>query len=305
MSTLHAKVIVNPAAGASSTYRRWPRISRLLKHVGLSFDYQYTEGIGHAVELARIAASDGYRYLVAVGGDGTVNEVANGILYSTNPSSTNLGIVSTGTGSDFVRSVGIPRHYVNACSCLTSPRRALIDVGVVEYQRNGQTQRRFFVNAAGIGFDASVVEATERFPKYFGGTIPYLGGLMRTLFAYRNKQVVLRIDDRVETACILSVVVANGTHVGGGMFVAPEASLNDSLLDIVAIGDIGKFDLLKSLPMVYKGTHGNHPKVSMEKAARVSVESTERVLVHADGELLGEGPASFWLTPAALSVVVS
>jgi len=303
MSLLHAKIIINPVAGAKSTRRKWSRIRRLLKHVGLSFDYEYTEGVGHAIELARAAASDGYRYLVAVGGDGTVNEVANGILSSTN-STTPLGIVSTGTGSDFVRSVGIPRDYASACSFLTSSRRLLIDVGVVEYQRQGQTLKRFFVNAAGVGFDAAVVETTERLPKYFGGTIPYLAGLMRTLFGYRNKSVVLRIDDKVESSRILSVVVSNGCYLGGGMHMAPEASLNDSLLDVVVIGDVGKFELLKALPMVYKGTHGTHPKVSIEKASNITVKSSERMLVHADGELLGEGPASFWLMPAALSIVV-
>ncbi|MFC1932292.1 diacylglycerol/lipid kinase family protein [Chloroflexota bacterium] len=304
MSTPHAKVIVNPAAGANSTHRNWPRISRLLRHIGLSFDYEYTEGAGHAIELARAATSDGYPYVVAVGGDGTVNEVANGILHSTAASGTALGVVSTGTGSDFARSVGIPRHYVSACSCLTSSRRLLIDVGIVEYMSKGQSLRRFFVNVAGIGFDAAAVEATERLPKYFGGTIPYLAGLLRALLGYQNKSVVLRVGDKVEAGRILSAVVANGGYFGGGMRVAPDASLNDSLLDVVFIGDIGKFDLLKSLPMIYKGTHGTHPKVSIEKAASITVESSKRVLVHADGELLGEGPASFWLMPAALSIVV-
>jgi len=304
MSIPYAKVIVNPVAGAYSTRRKWPRISKLLRLVGLSFDYEYTEGVGHAIELARAAASDGYRYLVAVGGDGTVNEVANGILHSTNSADTILGIVSTGTGSDFVRSVGIPRDYTRACSFLTSSRRSLIDVGVVEYRSKGQSLRRFFVNAAGVGFDAAVVEVTERLPKYFGGTIPYGVGLLRTLFGYKNKAVILGVDSKVETKRILSVIVANGDYFGGGMHIAPEASLNDNLLDVVVIGDIGKFELLKALPTVYNGTHITHPKVRMEKAAQITIESSERILVHADGELLGEGPASFWLVPAALNIVV-
>ena len=304
MSIPYAKVIVNPAAGAYSTRRKWPRISRLLKYIGLSFDHEYTEGVGHAIELAKTAAVNGYRYVVAVGGDGTVNEIANGILDSGVARDMALGVISTGTGSDFIRSVGIPKHYVSACSCLTSPRKLLIDVGVVEYRSKGKPSRRFFVNAAGAGFDAAVVEATERLPKHFGGTIPYVAGLLRTLFGYRNKSVVLRIGDRSEAARILSVVVSNGGYLGGGMHVAPEASLNDNLLDVMVIGDIGKFDLLKSLYMVYKGTQGQHPKVHMEKASKITVESQERVLVHADGELLGEGPASFWLVPAALNIVV-
>jgi len=304
MSIPYARVIVNPAAGANSTRRKWPRISRLLRHIGLQFDFEYTEGVGHAIELAKAATSDGYRYLVAVGGDGTVNEVANGILHSTDSGSVTLGIISTGTGSDFVRSVGIPRDYTSACSCLTSQRRLVIDVGVVEFKSKGQTLQRFFVNAAGVGFDATVVEATEKLPKYFGGTIPYLVGLIMTLFSYKNKSVVLNVDNEVESGRVLNVAVANGGYLGGGMHIAPEAELDDSLLDVVIVGDIGKFELLKALPMVYKGTHINHPKVRMKKVRRITVESPERMLVYADGELLGEGPVSFWLMPSALSIVV-
>ena len=299
-----AKVIVNPAAGANKTYKKWPQLHRLLDHIGLSFDHQYTEGAGHAIELARNAASDGYRYLVAVGGDGTVNEVANGILNTGNAGEVSFGVVSTGTGSDFARSAGIPMDYINAGSILTSTKRLVIDAGIVEYRKNGEKTQRYFVNAAGIGFDAAAVESTEKIPKYFGGTIPYLAGLLRTLIGYRNKSVVMDIDDRNQPAKILSVIVANGNYLGGGMHVAPDAVMDDSLLDVVVIGDVGKYDLLKSLPMIYKGTHGDHPKVSMEKAKKVSIETSERVLVHADGELLGEGPASFSLLPLALNLVV-
>jgi len=304
MSALRTKVIVNPVAGAHSTRRKWRLISKLLSRVGLSFDFEYTEGVGHAIELARLAASDGYRCLVAVGGDGTVNEVANGILHSTNAATTALGIVSTGTGSDFIRSVGIPRDYATACSALTSSKRLTIDVGVVEYQREGQTLQRFFVNTAGTGFDAAVVKETERLPKFFGGTVPYVAGLLRTLLVYKNKPVVVRAGGEVESGRVLNVVVANGGYLGGGMHIVPQAELDDSLLDVAIIGDMGKLELLKELPKVYKGTHVNHPKFKMKKAANVTIESPEPMLVYADGELLGELPASFWVMPAALSIVV-
>jgi YegS/Rv2252/BmrU family lipid kinase len=304
MSVPHAKVIINPAAGANKTYRKWPQLSRLLSHIGLSFDHKYTEGSGHAIELAREAASDGYRYLVAVGGDGTVHEVANGILHTGNTGEVSLGIVSTGTGSDFARSTGISRDYVNACSSLMSPNRRIIDAGIIEYHKNGAKTRRFFVNAAGIGFDAAAVESTEKIPKYFGGTIPYLTGLLRTLAGYKNKLVKMNIDDSNESGKILSLMVANGNYLGGGMRIAPDAAMSDGVLDVVIIGDVGKLDLLKSLPMIYKGTHGNHSKVTIRRAATVSVESSERLPVHADGELLGEGPVSFRLVPSALSIVI-
>lgn len=162
----------------------------------------------------------------------------------------------------------------------------------------------FFVNSAGIGFDAAACVTTERLPKYFGGTFPYLVGIFRTLLGYRNTPVVLRIGDKVEEARVLSVVICNGFAFGGGMKMAPEASLTDNLLDVVVIGDCGKFDLLKSLPRAYKGTHVTHPKISIEKVASITIEPSERLLVHADGEVVGEGPASFWPEPAALSVVV-
>ena len=303
MAVPHAKVIVNPVAGACATRRKWPVIRQQLKDAGLSFDYEYTEGVGHATELARAATSNGYQYLVAVGGDGTVNEVANGILSSTNLR-TALGMISTGTGSDFARSVGISRDITKVCSSLTGQQRLIIDVGVVEYRRAGKVQQRFFVNGAGVGFDATVVEATEKSRKHFGGTIPYVIGLLRSLFGYKNKSVALRVGSRTETKRVLSVVVSNGCYFGGGMRVAPQAELCDSLLDVMTVGDIGKFELLKAFPTIYKGTHVTHPKVRIEKAGHIAIESSERILVHADGELLGEAPASFWLVPAALSIVV-
>jgi diacylglycerol kinase (ATP) len=300
----HARLIVNPAAGRNATSKKWPAISALLRKIGLSFDHRFTEGTGHAIVLAKEAADNGYRYVVAVGGDGTVHEVANGILNSASPQEMAMGIISTGTGSDFNRSAGIPRKHLDSCSYLTSPRRLLIDIGTVEYRKNGKAEKRYFVNAAGVGFDAAVVEATESVPKYFGGTVPYVMGLLRTLIGYRNKPVVLRIGDRTESARVLSIVVANGAYVGGGMNIAPLAKLNDNLLDVLVIGDVGKLELLQTFPRVYRGTHLTHPKVRLEKVTSISAASAERLLVYADGELLGEGPASFNIIPSALNIVV-
>jgi YegS/Rv2252/BmrU family lipid kinase len=300
----YAKVIVNPTAGANSTLRKWPHISRLLQRIGLSFDHQLTEGVGHAVELAREAAIAGYRFLVAIGGDGTVNEVANGILIAEAAAEADLGMVNTGTGSDFVRSLGVSRDYTKACAALTGQRWMDIDVGVVQYGSGEQSGRRFFVNSAGVGFDAEVAKAKERMPKYFRGTVPYLLGMGRKLLGYNNKTVHLEVDGRGETRKVLSVVVANGAYFGGGMRVAPQADLTDNLLDVLTVGDIGKLELVKAFPSIYKGTHVNHPKVRMERASRVRIESSERLLVHADGEVVGEGPANFWLLPKALRVAV-
>jgi len=303
-TTPHAKVIVNPVAGAKSTRRLWPKIDRLLKHAGLSFDFQYTEGVGHAIDIARDAAGNGYRYVVAVGGDGTVHEVANGILGSGGADRTTMGIISTGTGSDFVRSAGVPRDYVPACTTAANPHVSHIDVGVVEYQDHGKPAKRFFVNAAGLGFDAAVAESTERLPKYLGGTIAYAVGVLRTLAGYRNKTVTLHRGDESEDLKVVTVVVANGGYYGGGMHVAPTADLRDGKLDLMVVGDMGKLELLRAFPRVYKGTHVTHPKVVMDKATEITVDTSGRVLVHADGELIGEGPATFRILPGALTLAV-
>ena len=304
MSILQAKVIVNPVAGANATYRKWPKISSLLRHIGLPFEFQYTEGVGHAIELAREAANNGCQFLVAVGGDGTVHEVANGILLSKDLKETTIGIISTGTGGDFIRSVGIDRDYVKACSSLTGVKRRLIDVGVVEYHKNGQSHKRFFVNSSGVGFDAAVAEISNRLPKFLGGTLPYIIGLLKSLVGYQNKTVTISVGDKVESKRILSVVVANGCYFGGGMRVAPLADIDDGLLDVITVGDMGKLELLRVFPTIYKGTQIHHPKVETAKTTRVKIESAEKFLVHADGEFLGEGPVSFGLIPSALSVAV-
>jgi len=300
-----AKIIVNPAAGANSTHRKWPEIRSFIEKTGLSFDYQLTEGKGHAIELAKAAAGDGYRYLVAVGGDGTIHEVANGMLQVSQAAATTLGVVFTGTGCDLSRSLGISHDYRQAGLSLVGDRRKRIDVGLVEYRRDGASAQRYFLNAAGIGFDATVVEATDRLPKYFGGTLPYIVGLVRSFLGYRNKRVTLIIGDRdPEQVTVLSTVVANGRYFGGGMQVAPEARLDDGLFDILIIGDFGKLELLKVFPRVYNGTHIGYPKIRSERGSRVSIGSSERFLLHADGELLGEGPATFSLLPQALEMVV-
>jgi diacylglycerol kinase (ATP) len=304
MKSIRAKVIINPAAGAHSTHRKWPGIRSLLKNAGLTFDYQFTEGRGHGIELAKAASNDGYRYLVAVGGDGTIHEVANGIMQGKNSRETSLGIVSTGTGSDLSRTIGIPADYTQACSSITSPKRLIVDMGVVEYSKDGQPEKRYFINSAGIGFDAETVAVTQKLPKILGGTLPYLTGLFCSFLGYRNKAVTLSIGDISQKIRVLTLVVANGKYFGGGMKIAPEAKVDDSLLDVVIIGNISKIGLLKALPQVYKGTHLTHPLVKLEKATRIRIDSARKFLVQADGEILGEGPASFRILPAALSLVV-
>ncbi|MFC1987039.1 diacylglycerol/lipid kinase family protein [Chloroflexota bacterium] len=308
MSKQYARAIVNPAAGGHSTYREWPAIKKHLSDKGLSFDCVYTEGAGHAMELAREAASTDYRYLIAVGGDGTVNEVVNGILNSTGSHNTILGIVSAGTTCSFARSVGIPLDPISSCRLLTSQNRLSIDVGTVEYISEGQKLHRYFVNEADIGLGATMVEASKNITNYFGRKINYLPhilGGVASLFSYKNKHITLCVEDEREDIydCAM-LVIANGNHFGGGMHIAPDAKPNDGLLDMVIFGDMGKSELMKIWPMTYKGHHVSHDKVRMQKIRNVAIQCAEKILVEADGELLGEGPVSFSVVPSALNIVV-
>jgi len=300
----HAKLIVNPVAGAGSTAKKWPHIMELLKSIGLHFEHDLTEAPGHATELARAAAKKGYELVVSVGGDGTINEVVNGLYDEGNTADIMLGIISTGTGSDYIRTIGVPRTYQEACQCLTSPRKLVVDIGVIEYMSAGQVVKRLFVNFAGIGFDAEVVRATTQKFKALGSTASYLAGLVTTLLLYKNKKVSFIVDGEAVEKRVCTVLMNNGKYGGGGMFTAPDASLADGLLDVLIIGDLTKPDLLRSLPRIYKGTHLTHPKVTIKKAREIEIRSTEPVSLQADGELLGGLPARFYVLPVALNIAV-
>ncbi len=300
----HARFIVNPAAGAGRTFKKWPHIMSLLKSIGLQFEHDLTEAPGHAIELAKSAVEKGYEMVVSVGGDGTLNEVVNGLYQAGGIKDIRVGIIGTGTGGDYIRSVGIPRPYQQACQCLKSTRKLTVDLGVVEYVKGSDMAKRLFVNFAGLGFDAEIVRRTTRDFKMLGSTVSYLAGLLATLLFYRNKEIDLRIDGEVSASKVCTVVMNNGRYGGGGMLTASGAELTDGLLDILIIGDLNKADLLWSLPRVYKGTHLTHPKVILKKAREVEIRSAQPVSLQADGELLGELPARFSVLPAALNIVV-
>ena len=298
------KVIVNPLAGAGRTAKKWPQIMGLLKSIGLRFEYDVTEAPGHAIELAKSAAKKGYELVVSVGGDGTINEIVNGLYNAGNIRDVTLGIISTGVGSDFIRTIGIPRSYKEACQRLMNSRKLVVDLGVVEYVNNGEVSKRLFVNFAGLGFDAEVVKATTQRFKALGSTPSYLIGLLTTFVFYETKQVSLILDGQPEERRVWTILMSNGKYGGGGMLAAPNADLTDGLLDVVVIGDLSKLNLLKSLPRIYKGTHLSHPKVTVKRAREIDIRPRQQMSLQADGELLGQAPAHVYMLPAALNVAI-
>jgi YegS/Rv2252/BmrU family lipid kinase len=299
-----ARLIVNPVAGAKRTAKKWPHIKSHLSSIGLRFEHDVTEARGHARELAKLAVSKGYEMIVSVGGDGTINEIVNGVYDAGDNTDVLLGIISTGTGSDYIRTIGLSPVYQEACQCLLNPKKLTVDVGVIEYMSNNQTVKRLFVNFAGLGFDVEIVKATTQKFKLLSATPAYLMGLLTTLISYQNKSVSLIADGDVLTEKICTILMSNGKFGGGGMCAAPDADLTDGLLDVLVVGDLSKPDLLWSLPKIYKGTHLTHPKVTSKRAREIELRSTEALSLQADGELLGELPARCYVLPSALSIAV-
>ncbi len=299
----YARLIVNPVAGAGKTARKWPHIMARLQSFDLRFDYDLTEAPGHARELAKTAVAKGYELVVSVGGDGTINEVVNGLYDTGSIADVMCGIIGTGTGGDYIRTIGISRSYLEACQCLRNPQTMTVDVGVVEYLSGGETIRRLFINFAGMGFDAEIVKTTTLKYKALNATASYLAGLLSTLISYKNKGVTIHVDGETVERKVCTVLMSNGKYGGGGMFAAPEADISDGLLDVLIIGDLSKPDLLWSLPRVYRGTHLTHPKVTLTKAREIEIRSDDPVFLQADGELLGELPARFYVLPSLLNIV--
>jgi diacylglycerol kinase (ATP) len=299
----YVKLIVNPTAGAGKAAKIWPQIHNWLKNSGLSFDYELTEAPGHAVELAKAAVENGYEMVVSVGGDGTINEIVNGLYESGNIKDIMLGIISTGTGSDYIRSVGLPRHFKEACQLLMNPRKQFVDLGVTEYTINGRKAKRLFVNCAGLGLDAEIVKATTKRLKTLGGKSSYLVGLLTTFLLFHNINLSLILDGKKEDYKGCTILVCNGKYAGGNMLVAPHADPMDGFFDVMIIRELSKLDLLWSLPRIYRGTHLTHPKVTIKRVRDLYIDSTEPISIQTDGELLGEAPAHFRVLPNVLSLV--
>ena len=302
-STTFAKVIVNPAAGAGKSGKVWPEIMSMFKGNGMRFEHHLTEAPGHAIELACEAAKQGYEMVVAVGGDGTIHEIVNGLYASGCLGDALLGIVSTGTGSDYMRTVGVSRNYQEACRSFMSPKIRAVDLGKIEYNKNGIKQERLFVNFAGSGFDAEIARRTQQ-SKLLNPLISYLVAALTTLVTYKNKDIILKLDGEESTRKVCTVIMNNGRYGGGGMFTAPLAELSDGIFDVMIVGDISKPDFLVSLPRLYKGTHVTHPKVTMKRAKEIEISSTKKMMLQADGEVLGELPARISVMPLALNIIV-
>jgi diacylglycerol kinase (ATP) len=240
--------------------------------------------------------------VVAVGGDGTVNEVAAGIVGN---SGVELAVIPRGTGVDFVRTYGIPRKLDGAVEVALHGRTREIDAGRVGYRAwSGEAGEAWFFNAAGVGMSGAVAKRTNESTKALGGKVSYLWSTLAVFARWRNTEVRVSVDGEIRGGRMNEIVVANGRYLGGGMMLCPEASPDDGLFDVLLIGDITKRDLVQTLPKIYRGTHLPHPKAELLRGTVVSVDSDQPLPVQLDGEQPGTTPVRFELVPRALRLRV-
>ncbi len=305
MSTGHL-LIVNPRSGRGLASQQWPQTERRLRAIQPSFDVAFTQSSGDATRLAAEAVGR-YEVVVAVGGDGTTNEVVNGLIGQDGavPSGVALGVIPAGTGSDFLRSFGAPRSLEGAAAIIARGQRRDVDVGRVRFlDFDGAATTRYFINAAEVGLGAEACKAVNRSSKRFGAAVTYLWAIPVAMRHYRDQPVSFSMDGGpAETVTLNNAWIANGSYSGGGMRSAPSARPDDGLLDVVRILHAGLLQRLRSVGKLHSGAFVDLPHVDCRTACRVEVEAETRVPVETDGEPVGTVPATFDLLPARLPVI--
>jgi YegS/Rv2252/BmrU family lipid kinase len=304
-------VVVNPNSANGSTARKWPQIREALMESIGSFEEKFTTATGHATDLVREGLTGGAQRIVCVGGDGTNNEVVNGFYDGTKPLSPEavLGFVPRGTGGDLRKTLGIGKELSSCLPVLARGHVMPADLGAVEFEdHQGQSVRRLFVNITSFGIGGLVDKKVNESSKALGGKTSFFIGTLKAMFAYKNKLVHLKISsgDEVvidESMRVNNVAVANGQYFGGGMWVAPQAKMDDGLFDIVILGNLTRSEMIFKASRIYKGTHLGLDKVKMFRGSRVEAACEEEVLIDMDGEQPGRLPITLQILPKAIRLI--
>ena len=295
--------LVNPAAANGSTGRRWPEIAHRAAAAGLEGDALISERRGQLGELARDAAARGARLLVVVGGDGSVNEVANGLVGLDDPPA--VALLPRGTGGDFVRSFGISADVEKSVDTALHGEERSIDLGRVTYRSwDGHEAAAVFANVASAGMSGAIAQRANDTSKALGAKASYLWATFAVFAGWSAVETRLTVDTETRSGRMFDVVVANGRYFGGGMKMCPDAEPDDGVFDVVSIGDVTKRDLVMTMPKIYRGTHLPHPRAEAFRGRVVTVETEEPVPVELDGEQPGTTPARFEVLPGALRLRV-
>ncbi|TFB08971.1 diacylglycerol kinase family lipid kinase [Candidatus Atribacteria bacterium MT.SAG.1] len=299
---LKTELIINLTAGGGKPRPHLKTIFKYLKENGFNFKVSYTSNHGEAIELARKAADKGMDLIVSIGGDGTVNEIVNGIMKSKNNPS--LGIIPLGWANDFIKSVNIPSDITQACQILVQGKIKEIDVGIIN-------EKIYFANICGVGFDAEVAQLAnqmkDRHPNWriLSAFIYIFATIKKLLSPFGYHHVKIKLNGQKIHSKILFIAIGNGKFYGGRFKITPRAILDDGLLEICLVEEMGRFKYLSIIPKVFKGTHASIKGISFYRAKEVVIESSETILAQVSGEVI-EGQKKFTITllPKRLKLIV-
>lgn len=301
--------VVNPHSGGASTGRLWQEWQPQIHSTLGSSDYQYTQGSMHATALTREALQNGYDLIVAVGGDGTLNEVLNGFFENGNalfPKAA-LAYIPNGTGADFSRTLGFHSRTMDQhIERLVSGEVAHLDCGEVRFvNAAGEETNRLFINESSLGFSATTADAVNKASKHFRGKLPFLIGVVRCLSTLKNPCLRISVDGKlVHEEPTLLVAVSNGKYFGGGMMIAPDAEITDGLLDIIIISRMSRLTLLRKIKLIYSGQHLDEPEVTSLRGKSVHISAFgEEVLLEMDGEQPGKLAAEYRVSKKTIPFV--
>lgn len=299
-------VIVNPNAGRRKGEKDWLEIAKLLTDAGLEFTCVFTDAPNHAVKLAKKYIEAGFRKILVVGGDGTLNEVINGIFMQNRfaPDEITIAMIPVGTGNDWGRTFNIPSGYKEAIDVIIKGKTFRQDIGKVLYTTKDSQKIRYFINMAGMGFDAMVARKTNKQKAAGkGGPLSYLINLFTSLIAYKHIVTNILIDNKPVNEDIFSMSVAICQFNGGGMKQAPNAVPDDGLFDITLITRVTRMTVLRNVAKLYDGSFVKLSQVKQFRGQTVKIESNPALYLETDGESLGHSPMTFEIMPRCVTVI--
>jgi YegS/Rv2252/BmrU family lipid kinase len=302
----HWFVILNPHAGSGRGMKDQKEILKCLSKSDIRYKLAISEFPKHAIELTIQAIGSGFRHLIVTGGDGTLNEVVNGIFTQTScsPDEITVGMIPVGTGNDWIKTFGIPNEYKAAVKILKKGNTMRQDVGRITFTENDLIKTCYFANMAGFGFDAMVAEKTNRLKdKGREGISLYLQALGSSFWNYQTAKTRILIDGQEIDELIFSASIGIGKYNGGGMMQAPGAVPDNGLFQVTIIRKIGLFGILRNLAGLYSGKFVNDPRVSTHPASRISISSAKNIAGEADGEILGDNKFDVDMHSQKLTVI--
>jgi YegS/Rv2252/BmrU family lipid kinase len=277
-------------------YKELSQVRKELENV--EFNVIETTAQGHATSLAFEFVNEGYTHIIGVGGDGTLNEVINGIMRHEDPNVV-LGVLPYGTANDFVKTIKLPANMIDLFEAVSKEKFSKIDIGVIHLEN----RKHYFLNIADIGIGAEVVKRVNRSNKVLGSNLTFFTAIARTFLSYKNQDVKCQTDHWDYEGKTNSLVMANGKYFGSGMCIAPKADLQDGQFSVVISGDISIRDYLKNIKKIKGGEELTHSKVHYKTASKLNLTSTNSCGIEADGEFIGYLPASITIIPKKINLL--